>query len=342
MKQILFSVGIALLLIGGALFVVPDSAYAQAGGLVPCNGPDCQACHVVELAQNVVNFFVRISFILAALAFAVAGVLYFANAGKEDRIKQAHKIFSNTFIGLVIILTSWLVVDVVLHALVGQGVDIFTEINCTFQQSPTISNTNIPTVSTATGSPGADVSQVDVGTAEGSLLTSSQIINRIQATEKYKSLLCGTASSAGIADQCNHLQAMMAVESAGNPQAKNGLSSGLMQVTPDAARHVDPLLSNLSDSQIQNLLISNPNKNIEVGTKYYQSLLEKYNGDTTLATAAYNGGPSANDPSKDCPGLRRWQCQWDNPEHTIPNTGYAETRTYVQNISSIEKTLGAN
>lgn len=344
MKQTLIALGIAFLLIGGALALSPDPVYAQAGGLVPCNGPECQACHLTQLAQNVIEFFVYISFIIAALAFAIAGMLYFGNAGKEDRIKHAHQIFSNTFIGIIIILTSWLVIDVILHTLVGEGVRPFTEIQCVSQggalsDSPSPNEKNIR-IDSSLG--GVTPTTPSLETAEGSLLTSTQIIQKIQATEQYESQLCGTAQSLGIPEQCKRLRAIMAVESAGNPKAENKGSTGLMQIQPGTARALDPQLESLSDSQIQNILISDPNKNIELGAKYYKSLLEKYDGDKTLATAAYNGGPSANDPSKDCPGMRRWQCLWDNPEHTVPNTGYAETRVYVPNIVAVEKALGAN
>ncbi len=131
----------------------------------------------------------------------------------------------------------------------------------------------------------------------------------------------------------NLVKAIVQAESGGDPNAthldKDGQSSyGLMQVRPDTAKNYDPDLKGLTDAQIGEKL-KNPDYNMKIGTAYLGDLAAKYNGDQDKVVAAYNGGPGANGPSRDCPGSLRYQCEWDNQAHTVSNTGYAVTRNYV-------------
>ncbi len=136
----------------------------------------------------------------------------------------------------------------------------------------------------------------------------------------------------------NLVDAIIQAESSGNTNAihldKDGQSSyGLMQVRPDTAKLYDQSLVGLTNAQIGEKL-KNPDYNIQIGTAYLQDLAAKYGGDLNKVIAAYNGGPGANKASVDCPGLMRWQCQWDNKAQTIPNTGYAVTRDYVTKVNN--------
>lgn len=343
MRHTILATAFSFLLVGLAL-IVPDISYAQSG-LVPCGSPgqpECNVCHLTQLAQNFVEFFVRITFIAAALLFAYAGFLFFTGGASPDRITNARKIFTNTFVGIIIVLTSWFVVDVILKTLVGQGVNPFTSIFCDARTQSTTASVQPSDTSNLKAS-GSNDEKSPVFTFSSDpipnpTLSNESMISRIEGVEPFKDTSCLYAAQAGISNQCNRIQALMAVESAGDTEAGNGSSFGLMQLTVGTAKELDPFLNKLEDTEVEKILLIDPDKNIELGSMYYAKLLERYK-DSDLATAAYNGGPGANEPSKDCPGLRRWQCEWDNPEHTIPNTGYKETRDYVENVKAIEQLL---
>ena len=98
-------------------FFTANLAYAgiHTGPIVPCGGSgqaDCTLCHLWNLGSNIINF---ISFNLAipfaTILFVVAGILFLVSGGNEQKISLAKSIFTNVIIGLVIIFTSWLLID---------------------------------------------------------------------------------------------------------------------------------------------------------------------------------------------------------------------------------------
>ena len=102
---------------------VPDE------GLVPCgndktnntvNNP-CTFNDLVTLAQTVINFLIfKIAAPLAAVMFIWAGFLYLTAAGNEGQVKKAHELFWAVFIGIVIALAAWLLVNAVLTFFLGE------------------------------------------------------------------------------------------------------------------------------------------------------------------------------------------------------------------------------
>jgi hypothetical protein len=116
--------------------MTPAFAMAQSaasGGLVPivpqsgqgsdCNGPGgCQSiCDLALLAQNVLNDGIYIAVFLSAVLFAWAGFKHLTAGGNSEEIKKANKVFSAVFIGLIIILSAWLVVNTLMNVIVGNG-----------------------------------------------------------------------------------------------------------------------------------------------------------------------------------------------------------------------------
>ena len=90
---------------------------------MPCDGLDCNWSALLQLAQNLLNLMIQLAVIIAAGMFAYAGWLYFSAGGDSSRISQAHKIFFAVVVGIVLTLVAWLVVNVILETLTGEGLD---------------------------------------------------------------------------------------------------------------------------------------------------------------------------------------------------------------------------
>lgn len=113
--------------LGGVVWgLVPALARAQA--LVPvtqygdCSNPEtaaqaCNICAFGQLAQNIINFTIGLSIPIAVLLFAYAGWLYFTSAQNEENIKKAKRVFQTVFIGFIIALSGWMLVQTLLKGL---------------------------------------------------------------------------------------------------------------------------------------------------------------------------------------------------------------------------------
>ena len=112
------------------MFLMPFVGLAQdIPGLdttiVPCDGgaKACGFCDLVQLSQNIISFLVGFSVIVAVLLFVYAGFLYLFSGGSEENIKKAHKLFRSVFIGFILILGAWLIIDTIMKAFVGDNPD---------------------------------------------------------------------------------------------------------------------------------------------------------------------------------------------------------------------------
>lgn len=97
---------------------------ASAAGLVPCGGPSeptCNTCHVAELLNNVLAWLVGILSIVFTIIFVVSGIRLVISAGSVSEKEAAKKMIMNAFIGFVIVLAGWLLVDLGMKALLTGG-----------------------------------------------------------------------------------------------------------------------------------------------------------------------------------------------------------------------------
>jgi soluble lytic murein transglycosylase len=115
------------------------------------------------------------------------------------------------------------------------------------------------------------------------------------------------------------LLSLIRQESVFNPGAKSRVGArGLMQLMPTTAKR---LQRGVGEKQLDK-----PNKNIELGAKYFQQLHKRYNGNLVYVLSAYNAGESR---------VERWKNQYfsgDDLMRNIEMIPFQETRNYVKLI----------
>lgn len=112
-------------LVSGMLLALPLTAQAASatffGPIVPpeCNCPGAAPAFGCVLAtiQNVINFGISIGIIAATLALAYAGFVWMTGGSNPEARNKGRTMLLNVFIGLVILLTAWLVVDFIMKKL---------------------------------------------------------------------------------------------------------------------------------------------------------------------------------------------------------------------------------
>ncbi len=126
------------------------------------------------------------------------------------------------------------------------------------------------------------------------------------------------------------LLAIARQESAFNPSARSHAGAmGLMQVMPATGRSTAKLLNKPLKSDAE---LYNPQRNIEIGSRYLRIVYEEMQTNPVLATAAYNAGPHR---------VKRWL-----PEKGLlpadiwaENIPFNETRHYIRAVMSYTATF---
>ncbi|HWZ83914.1 MAG TPA: transglycosylase SLT domain-containing protein [Terriglobales bacterium] len=112
-------------------------------------------------------------------------------------------------------------------------------------------------------------------------------------------------------------------ESEFNPMAVSRANAvGLMQLLPSVGKHVakEIKLKGYNSSQLYT-----PAVNMQLGTRYFKSMVDKYGGQLEYALAAYNAGT-------DRVGDWLEQGHYRDPQEFVESIPFTETREYVQAI----------
>lgn len=163
---------------------------------------------------------------------------------------------------------------------------------------------------------------VVIGLIVGVLATSGtfdQAIQQLTLPLEHEDIIRRQAAEKGV--DAALIAAVIDTESKFSDAESSAGARGLMQITPAAAKFIEKQsggtsfkLSDLSDPEI----------NIRYGTFLLKELLERYEGDTAAALAAYNAGPGNAD-------------KWGGAGLSVEEIPFPETRAYVELVLERQK-----
>lgn len=120
------------------------------------------------------------------------------------------------------------------------------------------------------------------------------------------------------------IAAVIFAESHFRDQTSHAGARGLMQITPDTA---DYIAQKSGGVLFETKDLASPQVNIAYGTYYLRYLLGRYDGDTTLALAAYNAGEG---------NVDRWRAERGG-SLSVSEIPFPETRHYVEKVQQARK-----
>jgi len=118
------------------------------------------------------------------------------------------------------------------------------------------------------------------------------------------------------------IAAVIYEESRFRDQTSHAGARGLMQITPETA---DAIAKHSGGIRFEQSDLSEPQINISYGAYYLRLLLNRYDGNETLAIAAYNAGSG---------NVDKWVAEAGGPDgfKSAKHIPFPETRAYVENV----------
>jgi soluble lytic murein transglycosylase len=129
------------------------------------------------------------------------------------------------------------------------------------------------------------------------------------------------------------IAAVIYTESRFRDQTSHAGAKGLMQIMPETA---DYIAHKSGGTKFTRADLATPQINIAYGTWYLRYLLDKYDGNTILALAAYNGGEGKVDEWRAAAAAKGEKFR------VASHVPFKETRDYVQRVLSARKDYRAS
>jgi soluble lytic murein transglycosylase len=160
-----------------------------------------------------------------------------------------------------------------------------------------------------------------VAAAVGGLGPIGDAVREITLPLKHEDIIRQQSAEKGLDPAL--VAAVIYEESRFRDQTSHAGARGLMQITPDTAKFIAQDSGGTAFTQAD---LATPQVNISYGAYYLRYLLAKYDGNETLAVAAYNAGET---------NVNRWVDQAGGADgfDASEDIPFPETRHYVENVA---------
>lgn len=98
------------------LFNIAHAAIVKCGGINAdgSSQPACGKAEFYELLSDVFKYLIFISGLAVVLSIAIGGFFMLISGGSEEKVSHGKKIIKSAIIGLIIVLTAWLMVNTII------------------------------------------------------------------------------------------------------------------------------------------------------------------------------------------------------------------------------------
>jgi hypothetical protein len=152
-----------VLLVVSLYFLVPSGVEAVEleRGLVTCSGTNCGSCELVEMGNVIILWLFGLVGMVFAVMMMIAGFGLITSRGNTSALEAAKSKFVNAVIGLLIMMSAWLLIDFMMKSLlvgeslsaVSTGWGPWNQVQCTLQTVTLPGQPGAPT-EPAMGAPG--------------------------------------------------------------------------------------------------------------------------------------------------------------------------------------------
>ena len=267
--------------------VTPTAPADPQGSLVP-EGRDGEyqvdgygSCEFVQTVNNVIQFLIKMTAVLAVIVFIYAGYIMVISRGDSAMISQAKGLFANVLIGFVIMITAFLIINTILSILVSgtSGILNWQTIECQY------AGKSAAAVDVSVSLETYDGIVIDVMTSTEGVYPDPII--KLGSGSTYVGGDCSPANLRRLgmtATQANTFSCIARPESGCNLNAQNGWTS---------ARGVFQMTRGWNDTC--------HNLNIPECTAAARAAGYKVSGNLNCSSA-FSGGSSPSNPSRPTPG----------------------------------------
>ena len=102
------------------VFVGAQNTQTNEPPIIPNCSPNCGYADLLVLVNNIIKWIIWISMPIAAGVFAWAGILYMTT-GVADKKSEAKEMLQKVFIGFVVILSAWIIVNTITNTLLDDS-----------------------------------------------------------------------------------------------------------------------------------------------------------------------------------------------------------------------------
>lgn len=179
----------------------------------------CTLCHLIKLGADVIAWIMQIMTIVAVAAIFAMGILYIVSAGNQSMMQKAKGGIWAALIGFALVLSAWLIVNLVLTLLADNASGPLAN----FQQTGTFSFT---CDASSTAGTAAVVSAITGSTSSlGTGGTGSTTGGTCTPYTNSPSNPCDVSnlSSSCFGQNANKMSQICRIESQGNPSARSGV-----------------------------------------------------------------------------------------------------------------------